>query len=1812
MFPRLVKLVNKLIPAKVSHGWNIYKATAALAALSMVLALVPLPQDLPFTHAATFTVDSTADAPDFLADGFCDTDDSVGDGPCTLRAAIEEASANASADIIDFDAGTFPSTTGVVTTIAIDAPLDIADTFPISIQGVTGNEELHVAITASLSYIAPTQVTCKAGSSPLFRITTDDHVISNLIMYGSQGDAIDIVDGGFNRIINNWIGTVDRSTTTTPLGNVGHGVCVKASTNSVILTEISGNIIVASGGDGIRLEGDYNINDNNKRNPVIGSNISNNLIGNVVGSDVNVLTHIPGNKSSGITLRIADQSGIKRNIITNNGFEGTFGDGITVLEAIDNEISENYIGTTQLFPNIEAVFPWTILNGGLDVASLLNIASFNPGEAANYIVAPNACDGVSIRFYDHVGAALASGSKYFGPCPDPDTFLVSNPSTSSGTYFSARELGPSNNNFFFNNDISSNLRNGVYVQALACSGINFQQQGAPFHRNLPNVSLDDTLEQVFTQSAQNSFIQNSIFFNDNQQPNSVSSGSGSYGIGIDLEDIATASLDNFNPNIEISGSYWLAHFGLNPDPLTNCSQLSPVEPSQPSSKEVDPNITENDDWANEPTADSGIDPDAGANRLQNTPEIDPTASTPDAITGSAPEGTLVELYQVICTTGTTDDDVPTLDTFIRNDCDTDVWLDGNLVLEPHTKGHGQGFRFLGNAYVAFEGDANYEGTWIINPADFDAPGTNFHDVAPFTGGLIVATATGVSDEELCWDDGSPTVCAGLAPASADVGAQRAGSPGGSDIWLPGDLAIDCFEAGSPASIPTYGLPSEDCFGSTSEFSAAALVTSAADTSEYSLTKNVSLPIFPDTTVAEGDTVQYSITLTNQGTLDLVVPADALADTLPSNVTVTGCTWITTIGTPLSGSCLISGTPLSGQDFGTIGVGGKLTITITTTVNLGLAPNECTIDNTVNVTGLPPITGSGSFEPATETGALTHDAATITVDPCGQTTGTGATFEKLVSINGGAPVDGDSGTPATASRGQPVTYLMHYTNNSGSGTGVFLTDTFPATGLTGTRTFECWINTSTSDTTPDSAGTCGYDTATGAVDSNIGAGGIQSFSLADGETLHVRVTGNSIDTAYPLASADLCNVAEIHTPTLTTEPASFSDNACVRVLDPSLVIYKSVLTTNSNPAGESSGSPGPQVPTSDPTTYYIDVANTGSGALTGLALTDTFPTGLGGSPAWTCEFFVEVGTTETDHSGEVYPAAPACAVSTTTGVITGTPTTIASGQVLRIRLSGRTIPTSAVGSTICNVIRADANLFSNSTSQACVRVTGPDLQIVKTASPTNPAPGGTVTYTLTVTNNGTLPALGVQIIDDLDDSTSGTDLIPACVSSIANVTPQDGGSTAAGNVVSWPAADLAAGASRTVHLTVTIRPDLLLSTSCRNVAVASGTNVTSDNDDADVSVQASVDFDKEVTNDNGGVDDPDVFELGDTVNYRLTIRNNTATALANLTTRDSIPEEEEDLRDVIATSGAVNNTELNNDRLEVNSIAVAGNGTTTVDYDVSVLEDNDFPLDNYDLDPDADQEDEDFYPVDVEDDDVENSDNDDPEDALGSPDGRFVSLGEDGEIIVRTSDEDDDQGKLIVDGDGDDFCILELDPAGQDNDSSDEEYEVEVSQTDNNSDYTSVGRATDDSDCFDLDDADDDITWARFVRIIDTSSRTRDDAPGADIDAVCILNLGGFVTNTASLFSGSTLLGNSDEDILVDFTDAFDDPLSARDCRQPRLPPQDFPLPPPPAIPPYVPPVQIPFMPFTGLPTTGPESTAVPLLASGVLGLIGWVMKRKGK
>ncbi|OGC82522.1 MAG: hypothetical protein A2V81_00970 [Candidatus Abawacabacteria bacterium RBG_16_42_10] len=1888
MFPRLRVLLDKLVPAKITHGWNIYKALAAFAALSMVLALVPLPQELPSGEANHLTPDIVVTEAGDTYSAFSECEiipTTPSGGNCTLREAIDAAIDAGGSKVIGFDDGTEGENfnDGLQHTITLNAtlgPLAIT-TNKITVDGVILDNGVKVIIDGGgLDYNldeneSPIISSCtnlefldSTVNQPILHITGDENVIYGLGFIKAKGNAIQIVDGDRNKIESNWIGTVDRLTDSTPEGNGYYGVCVAANANDdgddedandAKSNEILGNIIVGSGLDGIRLQGRYASEALHRVSDTV---IFSNLIGNLSATDMRDpdILYEPGNQYSGVTSMITFHTSIIRNVITNNGFfkdteEGVVAasDGITLIEADLSVIAENYIGTFQetvfVDRGIDTDFPLPIGNfPALDIAVSSPTAGID-----DYDPAPNACDGIGIRYIDHVIALDAAGGfSVFYECPESadDMGLGNKPTNKNDKYFTSF-VGPSVNNKIFSNAIGYNERNGVYIQSLACRN---EVDDMSMHFNLPNTMVGNFFSetsQYFVQNAKNSIVQNSIFRNDGSDTNDTSpiTGTGTSGIGIDLEDYATATVFLGSEPFDIENSYWKANF---PDlGIFDCSNdLFPViddayvdkDKFQPAtvsadSTEIDLNITENDDFANEPDDDAGLDPDAGANRLINHPFVLSEFSTPNSIVVRGAEGSWVDVYQVICTSGVEGDVVPSTDAGIRENCDTDYWnnQDGVGDEDTHTKGHGQGFRYLGSGFIPADPgndiDDDYEDFTTIDPRDFKGDGNPNNDVHAFDGGLVVATTTGFALDTLCFDtiddpdcsdQGTPGGPDGVAVGPAGIQAQDAGAPGTLGLWMPtipdDDTTCDLSNEEGPILLDLLGLFEDEdedeltdtlnlifCLGSTSEFSPAAFI----GPSQYTLEKHIRAEGPVPTEISPGDEVTYDISLSNVGATTIFVFQGALSDPLPPVIDMLVDCTVEVLPTIPSGTYTCE--PGTLQDpinmtssFGPIPVapGEILLITITGRVKTTIAdPEECTFRNEVFITDLFLITDPNS-NPATETGSMNHVSEPLDVTGC-PTPGQ-SDLEKQVSVDGGTFVDADTaGSAEPGERGESVDYLIHFTNNSGTGAVTYVNDTFPSY-LTGVASVTCWRDTGdtrddTYDSDSDTTVPCSYiGTPTYAFDfDTFTPATADPFLLPDGETLHILVTGFSIDPALLPPGPNFCNTANV-----VSGDEQFNDDACAQVLDPALDITKFVAVSGTE-SSQDTVTGAPSVSPGTPITYYIDVSNTSVATLTNVSVTDALPAGIDTS-ALDCDYNVVATISPLPtHTSVTYPNNCTFAGGTLSGI------TLSPGQTLYVRLQSLAVSSSASAGAICNQAQASSdNLNDNDT--ACINVLLPNLTILKTVSNSTPNPGSTITYNLQVTNNASTPVNNVQIVDNLGDAAD--DIIPRCVATSADILSASGGtsSTIVGNVVTWNIGTLAAsGGSSTVSVTVRLRGDLASGTNCRNIAIATGTNVTSVQDDATITIptsvgQTTVTLEKEATNDHGDDEEPDVFDLGDTVKYEVTVRNTGTAAISNLTVRDSIPEEEEDLDNVVATSGAVNNSELGNDRLEVGAISINAGASQTVDYEVSVLDEGDFPLDNYDLDSDAEMEDDDFYPEDVEDDDIGTSSNyDDPEDALSAPDGHFVSLGEDGEITLSVSDEDDDEGKLIVDGDGDDFCVVEIDPS-VDTDGTTEEYEVEVSQTDDSSDFESVGSQTSNSDCFDLGDAD--MTWARFVRITDTSGTVRGNAPGSDIDAVCLLNLGGFVINTAGLYSGSSLVTTADERILVDFTDAFENPLDEGDCQPVKELREPIPTP---QIPPAVPPSQIPFFPFAGLPTTGPEGAAVPL-ASGILGLIAWVMKRR--
>jgi uncharacterized repeat protein (TIGR01451 family) len=110
----------------------------------------------------------------------------------------------------------------------------------------------------------------------------------------------------------------------------------------------------------------------------------------------------------------------------------------------------------------------------------------------------------------------------------------------------------------------------------------------------------------------------------------------------------------------------------------------------------------------------------------------------------------------------------------------------------------------------------------------------------------------------------------------------------------------------------------------------------------------------------------------------------------------------------------------------------------------------------------------------------------------------------------------------------------------------------------------------------------------------------------------------------------------------------------------------------------------------------------------------------------------------------------------------------------------------------------------------------DLEIVKVVDDDQPAPGDTVVYTLTVTNNGPNDATGVVV----------TDTVPAGLTYVSD----DCGGVFVDPTLTWTVGNLANGASAICNVTVTVDADA-------EGDLVNGATVTADNSDPDTTNNA---------------------------------------------------------------------------------------------------------------------------------------------------------------------------------------------------------------------------------------------------------------------------------------------------------------------------------------------------------------------------------------
>ncbi len=736
-------------------------------------------------------------------------------------------------------------------------------------------------------------------------------------------------------------------------------------------------------------------------------------------------------------------------------------------------------------------------------------------------------------------------------------------------------------------------------------------------------------------------------------------------------------------------------------------------------------------------------------------------------------------------------------------------------------------------------------------------------------------------------------------------------------------------------------------------------------------------------------------------------------------------------------------------------------------------------------------------------------------------------------------------PNQATIGEQVVYTLHLVNNGpNTSTGAVVTDALPS-GLQFVSSAGDGVYSATS-----------------------GHWNVPNLANGSGATLNI--------TAEVTAAGVITNVATITTNLQPDDDTSDNeDSVPITGIAPptTLVVQKFVQIGDGSESTDDTA--GPAVARNQAITYFVDVQNTTTIGVSNVAVSDVFPTGI--SPTgWQCHYDIASNAIN-NHTGSY---STSCTVQSDGHIVL--PTVLATNAVMHIRLTGQNTPTSA--GTYCNQALTLAQGITTPVSDtACFHIVAQvpaSLQITHGSNVSTVTPGGQVTYTITVTNNGGTAANNVVISDNLGNELNN--LVPSCVLSLNQVIINNNGTVNTNNptTIDWAIGTLQPGESRTVSIIATIRSDLASSANCQTTAVATADEVPNAQAEANITVpvvvgQALITLNKEAIN-------PDtVFEPGDNVQYRITVTNSGDGASTALQLKDALPGNMAEWKNVQSTLGTVSGGA----GLTVDNLTLAANTSAIVTYTGQLKDSDAFSLRSWKLDKSAEKEDADFYPDQVVRARLTSTDTDDQA-ALGAMDQSYVNLGQGGSIILATSS----KGKVLVDGDDDDFCLA----LGQNDASS--RYRVSVAKVNQSGSYERL--RSDSQNCYDISSAD--LPWIRYIKIEDQSTT----ATGINLDAVCLLHVGGLIRNTANLEQSNAVLASDMQDIAVDFTDVFEDPISASACAKPKQAQVLAPAPLPP--PPVVIPTPIPL----ALPKTGSETPIALAIMSSMLVAGLWLIRKQ--
>ncbi|HYC56833.1 MAG TPA: hypothetical protein VEL28_18015 [Candidatus Binatia bacterium] len=562
----------------------------------------------------------------------------------------------------------------------------------------------------------------------------------------------------------------------------------------------------------------------------------------------------------------------------------------------------------------------------------------------------------------------------------------------------------------------------------------------------------------------------------------------------------------------------------------------------------------------------------------------------------------------------------------------------------------------------------------------------------------------------------------------------------------------------------------------------------------------------DPVLASG-TVTYAITLTNAG------PDTAdnvvITDTLDSNTTHVSNT----------GGCVE----------GPVG---------TLTCSLGsVAPGTTSFNVTVNVGAGAPTAGTTQNGACSAPGVDICNTVTVTSSIPDPVPGNNTSEEPTNVVPPSADlaiVKGDSGTAVV--QGNNVTYTINVANaGPQTATNVVVVDTLDAD------------TTFVSSTGPCVQGPVGTLTCSLG---NLAASSSTSFTVT-AQVSATAPTAGTLETGTCDGSEDICNNVSVSSSTSDPTPGNNTSDEPSNVIAPSADL--SIVKSDSG-AGVSPG---------DSLTYTINVANAGPQAATNVVVTDT----------------LDASTSFVSSTGGCIEA-PAGVLTCSLGGLAASGATSFTVTVLvdaGAPESG-TLETGLCNGTedLCNDVSVTASQSdpdpSDNTSDEPTDVETPsgDLSITKTDDPDSVQPGGTLTYTITISNPSNAPLDNVEVVETYDPRTTFVSASPA---------PDLGDNR-------WLFGTLLPGDVETITITTTVDAGVADCTVLTNTAVMSADNEEDTEVEEETTVSAPAAGRARLGVDKSA--DPASIPAGGILTYTLTVRNTGAATAYDVVLSDVLP------------------------------------------------------------------------------------------------------------------------------------------------------------------------------------------------------------------------------------------------------------------------------------------------------------------------------------